>query len=248
MTRETEHHPSRDADDRSVGRASAREAEVLVRASGLTKAYELPAETVVAVNAVDLELRRGEFVSLMGPSGSGKTTLLDLIGCLDSITSGSLSVFGRDVSTAGENQLVRLRRGRIGFVFQDFLLLPELTALENVQLPPVFARSPIGRSEAMGLLRRVGLEARASHLPRELSGGERQRVAIARALATSSSLLLADEPTGNLDSRNSEAVYDTLSRLNEEDGLTIVVATHDERLGSLTGRTVRLVDGSVVPS
>jgi len=218
----------------------------IVAAEKLTKSYELPAETVMAVNEVDLTIRSGEFVSLMGPSGSGKTTLLDVIGCLDSVSSGTLQVFGEDVSSAREDDLVRLRRGRIGFVFQEFLLLPELTALENVQLPAIFARRPIGREKAMELLQKVGLESRATHLPQELSGGERQRVAIARALATSNMLLLADEPTGNLDSKNSDAVYTTFARLNEEDKLTIVVATHDERLGSVTGRTIRLVDGTIV--
>jgi len=221
--------------------------DLIVSARGLTKTYALPAETVVAVNNVDLEIGSGEFVSLMGPSGSGKTTLLDLIGCLDSITEGSLRVFGQEVSGAREDALVRLRRGRIGFVFQEFLLLPELTAMENVQLPSVFARRPIDRQRALRLLDRVGLAERANHLPGELSGGERQRVAIARALATSSKLLLADEPTGNLDSRNSEAVYETFMKLNEEDGLTIVAATHDEKLGSTAGRRITLLDGSVVP-
>jgi putative ABC transport system ATP-binding protein len=220
--------------------------EVVVKAEKLSKVYRLPAEEIAAVNGVDLEIREGDFVSLMGPSGSGKTTLLDLIGCLDTPTGGRLTVFGREVAAARESQLVALRRGRIGFVFQDFMLLPELTAVENVQLPAAFARAPMSRARATELLDLVGLAARANHLPKELSGGERQRVAIARSLAASSRLLIADEPTGNLDSRNSELVFETFRRLNGEEGLTIVVATHDAALGALAGRTIQLRDGSIV--
>jgi len=220
--------------------------QAVVSARGLTKAYRLPAEVILAVNGVDLDIHEGEFVSLMGPSGSGKTTLLDLVGCLDSVSSGTLTVLGADVSRAREDELVAVRRGRIGFVFQEFLLLPELTALENVQLPAAFARAPISRAAALEFLDRVGLAERANHLPKQLSGGERQRVAIARALTTSGRLLLADEPTGNLDSRNSQLVFETFRRLNREDGLTVVVATHDEECGLMAGRCVRLRDGRVV--
>ena len=218
----------------------------IVRAEGLTKTFRLPAEEIVAVNGVDLEIKRGDFITLMGPSGSGKTTLLDLLGCLESSTSGKLTVLGKDVSNASEDELVSLRRARIGFVFQEFLLLPELTAVENVQLPATFARKPITRDEAMELLGRVGLEARANHLPKELSGGERQRVAVARSLAMSHDLLLADEPTGNLDSKNSRSVFDLFRKLNSEDGLTIVATTHDEKLGATADRSIYLEDGRVV--
>jgi putative ABC transport system ATP-binding protein len=218
---------------------------VIVCAEGLTKVFTLPAERIVAVDHVDLEIERGDFVTIMGPSGSGKTTLLDLLGCLEAATSGKLTVLGRDVSTAGEDELVSLRRARIGFVFQEFLLLPELTALENVRLPAAFARHPMTRDEGMELLARVGLEARANHLPKELSGGERQRVAVARSLAMSSDLLLADEPTGNLDTRNSRDVFELFRNLND-DGLTIIATTHDEMLGATADRSIRLVDGRVV--
>lgn len=214
----------------------------IIRAEGLTKVFTLPAEEIVAVDRVDLEVERGDFVTLMGPSGSGKTTLLDLLGCLEAATSGRLIVLGEDVSNAREDALVTLRRGRIGFVFQEFLLLPELTAIENVQLPATFARNPLSRDEAMELLGRVGLSARAKHLPKELSGGERQRVAIARSLAMSSDLLLADEPTGNLDSKNSREVFELFRRLND-DGLTIVATTHDEGLGATANRSIHLQDG-----
>jgi putative ABC transport system ATP-binding protein len=220
--------------------------ETVITARGLTKSFRLTAEEIVAVNGVDLDIHEGEFVSLMGPSGSGKTTLLDLIGCLDSVSGGTLTVFGTDVSKAREDELVAIRRGRIGFVFQEFLLLPELTALENVQLPATFARAPISKAKAMEFLDRVGLAERAKHLPRQLSGGERQRVAIARSLTMSGKLLLADEPTGNLDSRNSALVFDTFRKLNREDGLTVVAATHDEECGAVAGRCIRLKDGRIV--
>jgi putative ABC transport system ATP-binding protein len=214
----------------------------IVRAEGLTKVFTLPAEEIVAVDHIDLDIEPGDFVTIMGPSGSGKTTLLDLLGCMESATSGKLTVLGRDVSGASEDELVTVRRARIGFVFQEFLLLPELTAVENVRLPAVFARQPMSRDEAMELLKRVGLEARANHLPKELSGGERQRVAIARSLAMSSDLLLADEPTGNLDSKNSRGVFDLFRELNDA-GLTIIATTHDEKLGATAKRSIRLVDG-----
>jgi putative ABC transport system ATP-binding protein len=219
--------------------------ETIITARGLTKAFRLTAEEIVAVNGVDLDIHEGEFVSLMGPSGSGKTTLLDLIGCLDSVSGGTLKVFGTDVSKAREDELVAIRRGRIGFVFQEFLLLPELTALENVQLPATFARAPISKAKAMEFLDRVGLAERAKHLPKQLSGGERQRVAIARSLTMSGKLLLADEPTGNLDSRNSALVFETFRKLNREDGLTVVAATHDEECGAVAGRCIRLKDGRI---
>ncbi len=220
--------------------------EQLIRAENVTKKYSLPAEEIAAVNQVSLEIGAGEFVSLMGPSGSGKTTLLDVIGCLTRITSGRLTVLGTDVSTASERELVAVRRGRIGFVFQDFLLIPTLTALENVELPLRFARLPTDRGGGKYLLERVGLGHMMHRLPKELSGGERQRVAIARALVTSPAILLADEPTGNLDTRNSVAVFELFHALNQEERVTIVVATHDEELGSRASRVIRLVDGRVV--
>ena len=217
----------------------------IVRAEGLTKVFTLPAEKIVAVDHVDLEIQRGDFVTIMGPSGSGKTTLLDLLGCMEAATSGKLTVLGQDVSGASEDELVTVRRARIGFVFQEFLLLPELTAIENVRLPATFARQPMSREQAMEHLTRVGLQARANHLPKELSGGERQRVAIARSLAMSNDLLLADEPTGNLDSKNSRDVFDLFRELNGA-GLTIIATTHDEKLGATADRSIHLVDGRLV--
>lgn len=219
--------------------------EIVIQAEKLRKVYPLPAEDVVAVNDVDLEVRAGEFVALMGPSGSGKTTLLDLLGCLDTISSGRLSVLGNDVSQASERDLVAMRRGDIGFVFQDFLLIPTLSALENVELPLQFARLHGQRDRARALLEQLGLGHRLHHLPRAMSGGERQRVAVARALVTSPKILFADEPTGNLDTRTSGEIYELFAQLNSEQGLTIVVATHDDKLGARAPRVVWLRDGAV---
>lgn len=219
--------------------------EIVIKAEKLTKIYKMTAEEIRAVDGIDLEVRKGEFVSLMGPSGSGKTTLLDLIGCLDSLTSGKLEVLGHDVSTASEKDLVSTRRGRIGFVFQEFLLLPELTAVENVELPLIFARKEVNRQFCEKLLGKVGLGHRIDHFPKQLSGGEKQRVAIARSLAVSPELLLADEPTGNLDTKNSEEIFALFQKLNKEDGLTIVLTTHNAKLGNMAGRSLSLCDGKI---
>ena len=218
----------------------------LIRARGLRKLYRLPAETIAAVDGVDLDIAQGEFISLMGPSGSGKTTLLDVLGCLDGASEGSLAVFGQEVSTMGEKALVSVRRQGIAFVFQEFLLIPTLTAAENVALPLCFAGRKPDPERVREALARVGLEHRTGHLPRQLAGGDRQRVAVARALATGPRILFADEPTGNLDSRNARAVFDMLRELNERDGLTIVAATHSPELGENARRRLRLRDGKVV--
>jgi putative ABC transport system ATP-binding protein len=172
--------------------------------------------------------------------------LLDLIGCLDSITSGRLEVFEHDVSRAKENILTRLRRGNIGFIFQEFLLIPSLTVIENIELSLYFARLPQEKKKLKDLLIKVGLGHRVNHLPKQLSGGERQRVAIARALAVSPKLLIADEPTGNLDTKNSQDIFDLFKKLNKEDGLTIILATHNPALGSQADRIVNLRDGKMV--
>jgi len=217
----------------------------IVKAEKLTKTYKLFAEEILAVNAVDLEIGPGEFVSIMGPSGSGKTTLLDMIGCLDRITSGRLRILGHDISGLGENELVKIRRGKIGFVFQDFSLIPTLTALENVQLALYFGGVRAERRKPVRLLEKVGLGHRINHLPKQMSGGEKQRVAIARALVTEPEFLLADEPTGHLDTTNTQDILNVFKQLNEE-GLTIIVATHDPRLGLQSKRTLTLRDGSIV--
>jgi len=220
--------------------------EYVIKTEKLTKMYKLPAEVIYAVRDVDLEIKAGEFVSIMGPSGSGKTTLLDIIGCLDSISSGQLEILGKDVSKIKEGALVKIRRRNLGFIFQEFLLISSLTALENVELALVFARLPHEHEKAIKLLKKVGLGDRLNHLPKELSGGERQRVAIARALVTSPKLLFADEPTGNLDSKSAQQIFDIFKQLNKEDGLTIIIATHNARLGCQTDREIYLRDGRIV--
>lgn len=220
--------------------------ELIVKAEKLTKIYKFFAEDIAAVNNIDLEINSGEFVSIMGPSGSGKTTLLDMIGCLDGITGGRLEILGKDVSTMAESRLVNVRRGKIGFIFQDFSLIPTLTALENVQLASYFAGNSQKTQKLTVFLEKVGLGRRVNHLPKQLSGGEKQRVAIARALATEPEFLLADEPTGHLDTENSQEILNVFKQLNQEENLTIIVATHDQKLGSQTKRTIHLQDGKIV--
>lgn len=221
--------------------------EIIVKAEKLTKTYKLFAEEIVAVNNVDLIITSGEFVSIMGPSGSGKTTLLDMIGCLDNITSGRLQVLGHDVFNLNESKLVKIRRGKIGFIFQDFSLIPTLTALENIQLALYFADSQQKTQKPIKLLQKVGLGHRINHLPKQMSGGEKQRVAIARALATEPKFLLADEPTGHLDTKNTQDILNVFKQLNEEESLTIIVATHDPKLGLQSKRVIHLQDGKIVP-
>jgi len=220
--------------------------ESVIVAERLTKIYKLLAEEIYAVRDVDLEVKAGDFIAVMGPSGSGKTTLLDSLGCLTTITSGSLKVLGKDVSQARENTLVSMRRKFLSFIFQDFLLIPTLTAVENVQLPLLFARAKQQNERAIELLKRVGLEKRVNHLPKELSGGEKQRVAIARALITSPKILFADEPTGNLDTKSSEEIFGLLDDLNRKDNLTVILTTHNPKLGSRADRIIYLKDGRIV--
>ena len=220
--------------------------DYVIKANKLTKVYKLLAEEIYAVRDIDLEIATGDFVAIMGPSGSGKTTLLDSLGCLTTITSGSLKILGLDVSKAKENILVSMRRKSLGFVFQDFLLIPTLTAIENVQLPLLFARLPQRPAQAKELLERVGLGRRINHLPKELSGGEKQRVAIARALITSPKILFADEPTGNLDTKSSEDIFGLLADLNKKENLTVILTTHNPKLGSQAARVIYLKDGRIV--
>ena len=221
-------------------------ADILIKAEKINKVYKLLAEEIKAVRDLDLEIRSGEFVAIMGPSGSGKTTLLDILGCLDKISSGKLEVLGRDISHLKESSLVNIRRRNIGFVFQDFLLIPTLTALENVELPLLFSGLPLERGKAVAMLEKVGLGKRINHLPKELSGGEKQRVAIARALVIAPKILLADEPTGNLDTKSGEQIFRILDELNHKDGLTVIMTTHNSKLGSQAGRVMYLKDGSIV--
>jgi putative ABC transport system ATP-binding protein len=219
----------------------------VIELAGISRTFELGGEPIHALVEVSETIAAGEHVAIMGPSGSGKSTLLHLIGCLDRPTSGSYHFEGREVATLGEDELDDLRGRRIGFVFQTFHLVSRLDARGNVELPMIFAGLPRRerRELADAALAAVGLAPRATHRPAELSGGERQRLAIARAVARKPSLLLADEPTGNLDSRSGGVVLDLLDRLNDE-GLTLVVVTHDPRVAQRADRLLILADGRVV--
>jgi len=212
----------------------------------LKREYVMGAETVRALRGVDLTIRRNEFVAIMGPSGSGKSTLMNLIGCLDTPTEGEYWLNGHRVSELNDNQLARIRNKEIGFVFQTFNLLPRATALQNVELPMVYAGMPSKQRQAAAkdALTRVGLAERMTHRPNELSGGQRQRVAIARALVNNPSILLADEPTGNLDSKTAEEILALFERLHHE-GQTIILVTHEHDIAAHAHRQVHLKDGVV---
>lgn len=203
--------------------------KTIVRTLNLSKVYRRGKVNIQALNNVNLQVSSGEIVGIMGPSGSGKTTLLNLIGGLDRPTSGKVFVDGVDITTLGENELADYRLRKIGFVFQFYNLIPTLTALENVEVPLALAGVPKNerRERALNLLKMVGLEARADHKPDELSGGEQQRVAIARALANNPSIVLADEPTGDLDSKSATALMNLIRELNRKNGQTFIIVTHD---------------------
>ncbi|MFN2417875.1 MAG: ABC transporter ATP-binding protein [Candidatus Limnocylindria bacterium] len=221
--------------------------DVMLSTTDLSKVYRRGASEVRAVDGVTLTVQAGEFMAIMGRSGSGKTTLLDLLGCLLRPTDGGVAIDGRSVIGASDGELATIRRERIGFVFQEFNLIQTLTALENVMLPLRYGpRRPNGRQEAEALLDLVGLGPRAGHRPTELSGGEQQRVAIARALVNAPAVILADEPTGELDSATSETLMATLRGLNRERGVTIIIVTHDAGIAGATDRVVRLSDGRIV--
>jgi len=218
----------------------------IIRTEGLKKDYVLGAETVHAVRGVDLTIQRGEFVAVMGPSGSGKSTFMNMIGCLDTPTEGKYWLSGQLVSELSDDHLARVRNREIGFVFQTFNLLPRATALHNVELPLIYAGVPSKerRRRAEEKLALVGLADRTGHKPPEMSGGQRQRVAIARALVNEPALLLADEPTGNLDSITSGEIMRQLSELNEQ-GQTIVLVTHEHDIAGFAKRQVHLKDGVI---
>lgn len=213
----------------------------IISASNLTKVYIRGREEIKALDGATFEVGAGEFVAIVGPSGAGKSTLLNLIGCMDAPSSGTLKLLGRSVEQLAEAERTRLRRDQIGFVFQHFGLIPTLTVAENIALPALFAgRSAAGKTEE--LLAKVGLEHRRDHRPHELSGGEMQRTAIARALINKPRLLLADEPTGNLDSATGETIIELFGRLNRG-GLTVLVVTHNSQLAEAAHRQIELVDG-----
>jgi putative ABC transport system ATP-binding protein len=220
---------------------------MLISIRELRKIYQMGDAEVRALDGVDLEVERGEYLAIMGPSGSGKSTLMNLIGCLDTPTSGEYVLNGQGVSGLDDSELARIRNREIGFVFQTFNLLPRATALANVELPLIYARMPAGKRRGLArqALEQVGLGDRVKHQPNELSGGQRQRVAVARALVNRPSILLADEPTGNLDSRTSTEIMALFDDLNRA-GNTIVLVTHEEEIAAHAGRVIRLLDGRVV--
>ena len=212
----------------------------------LARVYQMGAETIRALDGVDIDIRRNEYVAIMGPSGSGKSTMMNLIGCLDTPTSGEYWLNGTEVSQMSDDALARVRNREIGFVFQTFNLLPRASALHNVELPLIYAgmRARVRRDQAARALERVGLGDRMHHKPSELSGGQRQRVAIARALVNDPSILLADEPTGNLDSVTSEDIMSVFESLHAQ-GQTIVVVTHETTVANRAHRIITLHDGQV---
>ena len=220
----------------------------VAKLTDVTRVYKIGEVETRALNGVTLTINDGEFTSLVGPSGSGKTTLLQLIGCLDQPSTGKVFIAGKETTNLNRNQRADLRKGTIGFVFQFFALIPTLTAYENVEMPLLLnGKSPAERKErAMELLKAVDMTERAHHRPDQLSGGQQQRVAVARALATDPKLILADEPTANLDTENGEQVMDLMKRLNKETGTTFVFATHDPRVIKYASRVVTLEDGVIV--
>jgi putative ABC transport system ATP-binding protein len=220
---------------------------VVIRTRGLTKELPLGRHTVHALRGVDMDIRAGEMVSIVGPSGSGKSTLLGLIGGLDTPTHGTIEIDGVDITRMNEDQLTEVRNEKIGFIFQFFNLIPTLTALENVALPIQFAQKPRFNADkrAKELLGALGMSDRIRHRPSELSGGQQQRVAIARALANNPPLLLADEPTGNLDSESGAMVMEALENIRTEVGTTVVIVTHDANLARHADRVLTLVDGAI---
>jgi putative ABC transport system ATP-binding protein len=216
----------------------------IITARGLSKEYKRGSENVHALNNVDFSVQEGEFVSIVGPSGSGKSTLLYLIGLLDSPSGGEIAIDGAGTSKLDESKLVKLRRQNIGFVFQQFLLLPTLTVRENIELPLLFNKKGTSRKRVSELIDLLGLTHRADHLPHQLSGGEMQRVSIGRALINEPKILMADEPTGNLDSATAEKIFELFRKLNST-GLSLVVVTHNMDLAAMAHTVINLKDGKI---
>jgi putative ABC transport system ATP-binding protein len=225
---------------------------VVLEARGLTRVYRRGSEEIRAIDGVTLQIRHGEFVSFVGPSGSGKTTLVNILGCLDNPTSGELGLAEKKIfgggRILGERELTRIRREIFGYIFQNFYLIPTLTVRENVALPLAFFRKPGTEAEVERLLNMLGMEHRMNHLPGQISGGEMQRVAIARALVNRPELLIADEPTGNLDSKRAGEIGEILQDLNRNARLTIIMVTHNPTLARLGGRSIEMRDGRAYES
>jgi putative ABC transport system ATP-binding protein len=217
----------------------------LIEVEKLTKIYQMGGQQVPALAGVDFRIEKGEFVAIMGPSGSGKSTLMNLLGCLDLPSSGIYRLENLNIQGMNPNQLAEIRNHRIGFVFQSFNLLPRATALENTELPLLYGRIPKSKEIALKALERVGLAHRAKHNPTELSGGERQRVAIARALVNRPAIILADEPTGNLDSATGKEIMDLFQELNQE-SVTLILVTHEQEVAQQTKRIIQMKDGKII--
>ncbi len=217
----------------------------MIRMEGITKIYKMGQVEVPALRGISLEISTGEMLAIMGPSGSGKSTLMNIMGCLDQPTSGIYELEGVQVSQLNDNQLAEIRSKKIGFVFQTFNLLPRTSALANVELPLIYSGGANRRQRALEALRKVGIAERAGHRPNELSGGEQQRVALARALVSNPSLILADEPTGNLDSKTSREIMELFTQLNQSEGITVVLVTHDQEMAHYARRIIHLRDGQI---
>ncbi len=217
----------------------------MIKVEKLAKTYQMGEQKVSALDGVDFSIEKGEFVAIMGPSGSGKSTLMNLLGCLDLPSSGIYRLENLDIQDLKPDQLAEVRNRRIGFVFQSFNLLPRATALENTELPLLYGRVPKSTEIAFQALERVGLAHRAKHKPTELSGGERQRVAIARALVNSPAIILADEPTGNLDSTTGKEILNLFLELNQE-GVTLILVTHEQKIAEQAKRIMQMRDGKII--
>lgn len=221
--------------------------ETVVKIKDVIRTYKMGDNEVQALKGVSFEIQQGEFLAIMGPSGSGKSTCMNMIGCLDRPTSGTVEINGKLTSEMSEKELAVLRNKTIGFVFQQYHLIPGMTVLENVMLPLKYQKMDVGTRKELAIksLKSVGLEERIHHRPHELSGGQKQRVAIARAMVTSPRILLADEPTGALDSKTGKQVMELFRQINEEQGTTIIIVTHDPGIGASMNRCIRILDGLI---